>query len=135
MASGLLGKILSGLMVAGGSVLSILAPPIGIPLLSAGIGVAGAAFSSDTVSQSGANIAAGTIGQVADSLTSAANQVTTQIQRETAYKQYVAAGYSETTAAAMADLSTSSTTGLPAWLLPVGIGLIAILLLRKLKII
>jgi hypothetical protein len=135
--AGLLGKILSGVMVAGSSVLSIIAPPVGVPLLGLSVGVASQAFSkntSDTVAASGQAVYN---SQVASINTIAANTAaSTDIALKNAmYQKYLTEGYTASQAAQMSGMSGTMNATSTNWLT---IGILAVggfFLLKMLRII
>jgi hypothetical protein len=127
-------KIISGVMVAASSVLSIIAPPIGVPLLGLSVGVASKTFGTDPVSNSGQVVATGQTQQVAQSVINTSAQTQTLLNKNAAYQSYLNQGYTPAQAASLSGLPTNAM-GLPSWLLYGGIGVIAIVVLKKLHIL
>jgi len=137
MAS-LFGKILSGVMLAGSSVLSVVAPPIGAPILAASVGFAGSQWgTTDPVTASGQAVSTGQTQAITQAQINANAQLGSQLASLQAYNGYVNQGYSPAQASAMSGYNAAPVTtfGLPTWLPYVGIGLGAFLVLKLLKII
>jgi len=132
-----LSKIITGIMVAGSSVLSILVPPAGVPLLGLSIGAATNAWTTDKVSASGQALANGTASTVNSQALVVASTTAAALERQALYEKYLSQGYSAQTAATMSGMSStgmSSTAMLPDWLIYAGIGLLGFFILKKFKL-
>lgn len=127
-------KAITGVMVAGSSVLSIIAPPIGVPLLGATAAMAAKTWgSADKVAQSGTVVASGNVKGVVNQINAGVNMTMTALQRQQEYQKMIDQGYSPQTAASASGLSSLSTA--PNYLLYGGLAIAAFFILKILKII
>lgn len=131
---GVIGKIVTGVLVAGSSVLSLIAPPIGVPLLGATAALATKTWgSADKVAQSGVVVASGNVEGVLNQVNAGLNMTMTALQRQQEYRKLIAQGHSPQVAASASGLSALSTT--PNYLLYGALAIAAFFVLKILKII
>jgi len=122
-------------MLAGSSVLSIVAPPIGVPLLATSAGFAASQFAgTDPVSASGSAVATGQNQTVMQNAINNSAITGTALAQLTAYNQYIQQGYSPIQAQAMSGYNTNES-GLPTWAIYGGLAVVALVVLKLLKII
>lgn len=135
--SSLLGKIVSGVLVAGSSVLSIIAPPVGVPLLGLSVGIASQTFSTDHVSNSGQVVAQGKVNAIANSVVASQQITSSLLNQNDLYNSYIRQGYTPAQAAQMSGINPagSAFTTIPQGIKYALIAIAGFVLLKVLKII
>lgn len=123
-------KILKGVLVGGGSVLSLFAPAAGKAIVTLGAKI-NAGGGVDKVANAAADLVTGQTEKDRNAILEAQNEQAAQLAKIDAYNKLIASGVSSADAAAQLGMSTPGI-GIPMWLLILGIGLLLLLILPKL---